>query len=107
MTIEQSLVPHSHIETAMALWEAVLDRRADDDKALIAAFEANGFMEMRRMSAALIPAADAAWKQIGDDFSSAWDWKFLPIVVALWIEADFDASAVTVEKIVAAAKEEG
>lgn len=91
------------IETAMALWEAVLDVRGNQDAPLLAAFERNGFAEMRRMSAALIPAADAAWKQIANDYGDAWDWEFLPIVVSLWIEAGFDASAVTVEKIVAAA----
>jgi hypothetical protein len=106
---------NSEIETAMALWEAVLDRRAAEQKSsegdltLSRQFEEQGFAEMRRLAANLIPACEAAWLEIKDDYTDAWDWEFLPIVVGLWIDADFEASAVTVEKIVAAAmsSEEG
>ncbi len=98
----------SEIQTAMALWEAVLDARERDlqeqaPTPLVEAFEGWGFSELRHMAMALITACESAWSKIGNDYTDAWDWEFLPIVVSLWIEANFDASAVTVEKIIAAA----
>lgn len=107
--LSPSMVPHAYIQTAMALWEAVLDRRAahiqhnEENDPLLTAFNDAGFFEMRNDCAALIPACEAAWEKIKDDYTDAWDLEFLSIIVSLWIEADFDASAVTVEKIVAAA----
>lgn len=106
----QSLVPHSHIETAMALWEAVLDQVARDNKAGLAtklteAMENHGCSDMRRMTGELIPACEDAWSTVNDTFLS-WDWEMLPLVVGLWVDADCTASAVTADKIVAAVRAE-
>lgn len=89
---------YSVAETALCIWEAMLEARlaadlSDDPRpsALETAWEERGTITMRAAAIRLAPAADAIWQLLSpeeQDELDCYDWEFIPLFVE---RVDWDA----------------
>lgn len=73
----------ANVETAMCLWEAVLDNRNDPDH--LFAFDQQGTVVIRHQIIDLVPAAEELWNwmrhhQVEDPYVP-YDWEFCPMFI--------------------------
>lgn len=90
---------YGRVETALCLWEAVLDTRTigyareqkgedpgDTYRKLEALFDGHGSFGMRAAVASIVPECDRAWEAkqalLGEDQHEAFDFEFCPQFIA-------------------------
>ena len=74
------------ISTALCLWEAVLQARANDtlNDGLEEHWGNNGAWQLRFECIAMAPYVDKLWDELGDDLQDevgAFDWEFCPTLI--------------------------
>jgi hypothetical protein len=79
--------PAASLETAAAIWEAVLDIKESNPE-VKATFENIGTSHLRCAAVRWTELVDAAWERVKDEYEGSWDWEFIPD----WLAANIDWS---------------